>query len=119
MKYMIFEISCCIFEKKKEKIFKFSLFQTVIFEIFRFGAKYTPKITKVVKKKTAKIIKLSYYLSHFIKKNPLFNVDIFFGPLTWNCPNTHLHFQTIMYTNLHLLTLINIPNLSLTLNRPH
>ena len=33
-------------------------------------------MTKVAQK-TAKIINLPYYLLHFIKKNPLFDVDLF------------------------------------------
>ena len=37
----------------------------------------------------SKIIKLPYYLSHFINKNPLFGIDLFLGPLRWNCPNMH------------------------------
>ena len=39
----------------------------------------------------AKIINLSYYLSHFIKiKIKFFGVDLFLGPLTWNCPYTDM-----------------------------
>ena len=43
--------------------------------IFPVGLKHI-KITKVIQK-MAKTIKMPYYLSHFIKKNPLFDVDVF------------------------------------------
>ena len=40
-----------------------------------FGQKH-PQIIRVVQK-TVKIINLPYYFSHFIRKNPLFHVDLF------------------------------------------
>ena len=70
---MIFELSCSIF--KKTYFFQFSLFQNSHFWVFLiFGYKY-PQIRRVVQK-TVKIINLPYYLSRFIKKNPLFDVDL-------------------------------------------
>ena len=39
-------------------------------------AKNTPKLQELLKK-MVKIINLPYYLSHFMKKNPLFGVDLF------------------------------------------
>ena len=75
MIYMIFETSCSIF-KKIHFFLQFSLFQNSHFWVFFIFGKKHPKITKVVQK-TAKIINLPYYLSHFIKKNPLFDVDLF------------------------------------------
>ena len=29
---------------------------------------------------------MPYYISHFIKLNPLFDIDLFLGPLTWKRP---------------------------------
>ena len=82
---MIFEKNCSIFNNHFFFLFQFSLFKTVILGyFFIFGLKH-PKITKV-DQKTSKIINLPYDLSHFIHKNPLFDIDLFFGPLTWNCP---------------------------------
>ena len=70
---MIFEIICLILQKT---ILQFSLFQNSNFWVFlNFWLKNT-KITKV-DQKAAKIINLPFYLSHFIKKNPLFDVDLF------------------------------------------
>ena len=40
-----------------------------------------------------KINNLPYYLSHFIKKNPLSDIDLFLGPLTWNHPVVELHWE--------------------------
>ena len=62
---------------------QFSLFLNSLFRPFLiFGHKY-PKIKKSVQK-TAQIIKLPYYLSHFIKKIHLLTLTFFLGPLTWN-----------------------------------
>ena len=72
---MIFKTSCWVLEKKK-KILKFSLLQNCHFKRLLILGQKHPKITKVVQK-TVKIIKLPKYLSHFIKKNPLFNIDLF------------------------------------------
>ena len=72
---MIFETSCSIV-KKNYFFFKLSLFQNNNFWIFFiFGSKH-PKTTKVVQK-TAKIINLPYYLTHFTKNDPFFDVDLF------------------------------------------
>ena len=65
MIYMIFEISCSTF--KKNYYFNFHVFKTVILGILDFWLKHHI-ITKAVEK-TAKIINLPFYLSHFIKKS--------------------------------------------------
>ena len=70
MIYMLFEISCSIFLKKKYFFSVFTFSKQSVLGIFDFWLK-TPKITKVVQK-TAKIINLPYYLSHFIKKKSTF-----------------------------------------------
>ena len=75
MKYIIFENSCWILERKR-KICQYSLFSNSNFQDFLFGAKYIPKLQNF-KKKKVKIIKLPYYLSYFIKKVPLFDIDLF------------------------------------------
>ena len=72
---MILEISCLIL-KKKRIFLQFSLFQNSHFWVFLILGKKHHKITKNVLK-TAEIINLPYYLLHFIKKNPLLDVDIF------------------------------------------
>ena len=54
----------------------FHFFKTVIFGYSLFLAKKHPQITKVVQR-MVKIFNLHYYLSHFIKKFPLFDVDLF------------------------------------------
>ena len=72
---MIFDISFSIFNFFSS-FFQLSLFQNSHFWVFLIFGKQHPKITKVAQK-TAKIINLPYYLSKFIKKNPLFDVDLF------------------------------------------
>ena len=82
---MIFEISCSIFRQKKNCffiififyfLFQFSLFQKSQFWIFFFFlAKNTPKLQKL--KKTAKINKLPYNLSNFIKKIHFLTLTVF------------------------------------------
>ena len=47
------------------------------------------KITKNVQK-TAKIINLPYYLTHFIKKNPLFDVDLLSRTRDMELPKGHV-----------------------------
>ena len=64
---MIFEISCSIFLKKFFFFLQFSFKKKIIFGVFFILGYKHLKITKVVPK-TAKIINLPYYLSHFIKK---------------------------------------------------
>ena len=82
---MIFEISCVI----KCIVFQISLKikKKVFFGVFLYFGPKTSKNDKSCAKKTDKIIKLPFYLSHFIQKNPLFDTDLFLGPLTWNRPH--------------------------------
>ena len=75
MLYVIFDISCSIFNLFSS-FFQFSLFQNSHFWVFFYFWLKTTPITRVVQK-TVKIINLPYYLSHFIKKNPLFDIDLF------------------------------------------
>ena len=71
---MLFEISCLIFKKKrKNPIFTFSK-QSFLW-ILDFWLK-TPKNYKNCSKNGPNHY-LPYYLSHFIKKNPLFDIDLF------------------------------------------
>ena len=58
-----------------KKNFNFHFFKTVVFGYFLFLANI-PQNYKICSK-TAKVINLPYYLSHFIKKNPLFDVELF------------------------------------------
>ena len=75
MLYMIFDIRFLIFNFFSS-FFQFSLFQKSHFlDIFHFWLK-TPQNYKSGSK-TVKIINFPYYLSHFIKRNPLFDVDLF------------------------------------------
>ena len=86
MIYMIVEIRCSIFKKKIFfSIFTFS--KQSYSGIFDFWLKH-PKTTKVIKK-TAKIINLSYYLSHFIKNNPLLDIDLFSRTFDLESPDSH------------------------------
>ena len=49
-----------------------------------------PNISKVVKKKGQNHqFALLYFTFH--QKNPLFDVDPFFGPLTWNRPHININ----------------------------
>ena len=91
---MIIEISCLIFKKNKKQ---FSLYQNSHFWVFLIFGKKHPKITKVVQK-TAKIINLPYYLSNFIKKNPLFDVDLFSWTFDMESP-----YYTSNLTRLYIL----------------
>ena len=76
MLYMIFDISFSVFFFIIFFFFFFFTFSKQSFlGIFDFWLKH-PQITRVVQK-TVKTSNLPYYLSHFIKKNPLFDVDLF------------------------------------------
>ena len=72
-------------KKKQTSIFTFS--KQSFLGIFDFWLK-TPQNYKVVKK-TAKIINLPHYLSHFIKKNPLFDVDLFSRTFDMESPKSY------------------------------
>ena len=88
MLYMILEISFSIFNFLSS-FFQFSLFQNSHFWVFLILGKKHPQISRVVKK-TVKIINLPNYISHFIKKNPLFDVDLFSRTFDMESP-TCLH----------------------------
>ena len=72
---MIFEIRFSIFNFFSSFFLIFLFSKQCFLGIFDFWQKH-PQIIRVVQK-TVKIINLPYYLSHFIKKNPLFDVDLF------------------------------------------
>ena len=73
----IYDIWNKLFNVEKKNIFFFNLkfVKTVNFGILDFWLK-NPHNYKSCSK-TVKIIKLPYHLSHFIKKYPLFDVDLF------------------------------------------
>ena len=86
---MILEISCLI-SKKKIFILNFHFFKTGIFGCFLFLAKNTPKLQKLLNK-TAKIIHLPYYLSHFIKKKIHFlTLTFFLRPFYMESPTSKI-----------------------------
>ena len=90
MAYIIFEI-CFSTLKKKSLIFTFS--KQSFLGIFDFWLKH-PKITRVAQK-TVKVINLPYYLSHFIKKNTVFNIDLF--SWTFDMESPYLSFQLVLW----------------------
>ena len=79
---MIFEISFSIFNSFFFSIFTFSI-QSFLGN-FDFWLK-TPKLQSC--SKNSQSINLPYYLSHFIKKNPLFDVDLFSRTFDMESPN--------------------------------
>ena len=78
-----------LYNNKKFFFLNFLFFKTVIFGYFWFVDNKHPKTTKDVRK-TAKIINLPYYLSHFIKKNSLFDVDLFSRTFDMESPKWHI-----------------------------
>ena len=82
---MILETSC--FYLKKKLFLNFHFFKTVIFWYFFYFWLKTPQNYKSCSK-TAKIMNLPYYLSHFIKKNPLFDVDLFSRTFDMESPSS-------------------------------
>ena len=79
---MIFEISCSIFKNKIFFLLKF-------WGISDFWLKTLQNHKSCLK--TAKIISLPYYLSHFIKKNPLFDIDLFSRTFDMESPIKHIN----------------------------
>ena len=83
MIYMIFEISCWILEEEKNS-FNSHFFKTVFLGIIDFWLKIPKKYKSCSKNSQNHQVALLSFT--FPENNSLFDVNLFLGPLTWNCP---------------------------------
>ena len=90
----------CIDEKRTNP---FCFITKMIFSIL-FREIWKLRLLTLQKKQTTNIIKLPYYLSHFIKKIHFLALTFFLGPWTWNRPATGKGWNTVLVSQWHSVT---------------